>query len=89
MFPAFFSQRLQSSHDLRMSVGKIVGFPDIGFKVEQRDADLTVRVFTRLSIVSRRIGMIVIVRQVQFPFAAQLCRRTPKGTAQVPEKFLL
>src|SRR5881394_1144628 len=56
VFPAFFGKRLR--------------FADVGFEVEQRDADLAFRVFTRLPILARRFGTVVIVRQVQLPFAA-------------------
>src|SRR5437016_588510 len=53
-----------------MLLGKVLGFPDVGFEIEQRDADFTLSVLTRLSILTWRVGMIITVRQVQFPFAA-------------------
>src|SRR5205823_6007974 len=37
---AFFGERLQAGHHVRILVGQIVGFADIVFQIEQRQTDV-------------------------------------------------
>ena len=70
VIPAFRGKRLEAGDHVRVLRGEVVGFTDVAFKVEQRYSDLALRVFPWLAIAAGRVGMIVIVRQVQLPFAA-------------------